>query len=174
LHCSLAWTMLHNAIIGATSVEHPYFQAFLEGLKLPCKGIYDLTEITQSFCGGTSEFVVNVLNTNITSFSQLRLKFSENISESNQQALTEAFARTGSHSSFNTLFQEFLEGVGAPSLPLLDSVKGRFHALISDSLDNLNQPFYRMKMFCWVTSGAPRILLDETEIRVSSHMLYLR
>ncbi|KAJ3825019.1 hypothetical protein F5880DRAFT_1451904, partial [Lentinula raphanica] len=36
MHRSLAWTMLHNAVIGPVTTDHPYFQAFYKGLILPC------------------------------------------------------------------------------------------------------------------------------------------
>ncbi|KAJ3966559.1 hypothetical protein EV361DRAFT_771866, partial [Lentinula raphanica] len=35
-HQSLAWTMLHNAIIGPESANHPYLVAFMQGFLLPC------------------------------------------------------------------------------------------------------------------------------------------
>ncbi|KAE9396932.1 hypothetical protein BT96DRAFT_823986 [Gymnopus androsaceus JB14] len=173
-HLSLAWTMLHNAIIGAVSIEHPYFKAFLEGLKLPCKNSFNLSEIAHSYLGEVSGFVVDLMSATIKSFQDLRLIVREDISEGEKRALNDAFSASGPQyqdASFSALFQEFLEGVGAPSAGMLDAVKDRYEPSVASTLENLNQPAYRMKMFCWAASGAPRVMPDEDPIKASACFL---
>ncbi|KAE9384204.1 hypothetical protein BT96DRAFT_1008309 [Gymnopus androsaceus JB14] len=139
--------------------------AFLEGLKLPCKDSFDLTQIAHSYFGGASAFVVDLMCTTINSLADLRFTIRENLSERDKRALCDAFAVAGHYhgSSFSTLFQEFLEGVGAPSAGVHPE---QYDPLVASTLKNIDQPTYRMKMFCWAALGAPRAILDEDPIKV--------
>ncbi|KAE9393991.1 hypothetical protein BT96DRAFT_998909 [Gymnopus androsaceus JB14] len=119
-HVSLAWTMLHNAIVGSAPVKHPYFQAFLEGFKLPCKGLFNLLQIAHSYFGNVSDFVLELMETTIKSFADLRLIIREDIGEQEKRALNNAFT-----------------GVGAPSAGILDMVQYRYSAM--DTPDHSRQ-----------------------------------
>ncbi|KAJ3816430.1 hypothetical protein F5880DRAFT_1446411, partial [Lentinula raphanica] len=92
LHRSLAWTMLHNAVIGPISSDHPYFQAFYKGLMLPCKPVsLNLPEMASNFCGGISEFVLSLLESRITGdYESLRLDYTDRTSARTRTALQEA------------------------------------------------------------------------------------
>ncbi|KAJ3738046.1 hypothetical protein EV360DRAFT_77187, partial [Lentinula raphanica] len=81
VHQSLAWTMLHNAIIGQEPADHPYFTAFMDGFFLPCGVLgLNLCEISQRFAGGSSEFVASLLDTRITGdYTKLRLDHNSKI-----------------------------------------------------------------------------------------------
>lgn len=109
------------------------------------------------------------MRTTIKSFDDLRLVIREDISETEKTALNSAFLASGSHyqnSSFAALFREFLEGMGAPSPSMLEAVKDRYEPSVMSTLENLDQSTYRMKMFCWAATGAPRVMLDEDNIKV--------
>ncbi|KAE9396100.1 hypothetical protein BT96DRAFT_997023 [Gymnopus androsaceus JB14] len=151
LHLSLAWTIIFGR-----------FQA-------PLKGLFDLPQIVNSYFGGISDFVVELMETTIKSFADLRLIIREDIGEWEKRALNNAFVASGAHyrdGTFSTLFQEFLEGVGAPSAGMLDAVKDRYEPLVASTLANLHQKAYHMRMFAWATSGAPRVLPDDEPIKV--------
>ncbi|KAJ3976233.1 hypothetical protein EV361DRAFT_764885, partial [Lentinula raphanica] len=94
LHHSLAWKMLYAAVVGPTTTDHPYFKSFIKGLLLPCKVInLDLSELTQNFNGGSTEFVVSLLETHITGdYGKLRLEYVDRTEWSTKQTLEEAYA----------------------------------------------------------------------------------
>ncbi|KAJ3816987.1 hypothetical protein F5880DRAFT_1632824 [Lentinula raphanica] len=148
LHQSLACTMLHNAIVGPETVEHPYFKAFLKGLLLPC-GILgvDLSEIARRFSGGD--------------YSMLRIDYIDHINGSIQRELEDALSSVFpalSDKGFPAIFREFLEGSGLPPPLTIQGLRGRFADIVS--LDDVSNKGFRMKMFCWATTGVPHILLD--------------
>ncbi|KAJ3964300.1 hypothetical protein EV361DRAFT_812289, partial [Lentinula raphanica] len=168
-HHSLAWTMLHNAIIGPETTRHPYFAAFINGFSLPC-GLFgpNLSEISQRFCGGTSKFVTTLLNTRITGdYAKLRISYNSKISDSMQAALREALELTLpalADKGFPAIFQAFLEGSGLPPPLTLQELQDRFMDAVL--LDDMSRKGYRMRMFCWASTGVPHILLDGPTIEV--------
>ncbi|KAJ3713700.1 hypothetical protein C8R42DRAFT_592859, partial [Lentinula raphanica] len=177
LHQSLACTMLHNAIVGPETVEHPYFKAFLKGLLLPC-GILgvDLSEIARRFSGGTSEFVTSLLETRITGdYSMLRIDYIDHINGSIQRELEDALSSvfpTLSDKGFPAIFREFLEGSGLPPPLTIQGLRGRFADIVS--LDDVSKKGFRMRMFCWATTGVPHILLNGSYTEVSDFCSYSR
>ncbi|KAJ3823224.1 hypothetical protein F5880DRAFT_1482647, partial [Lentinula raphanica] len=170
LHHSLAWKMLHNAIIGPETADHPYFVAFIKGLLLPCGPLaLNLSDIAKRYCGGTSEFVISLLDTRITGdYTMLRLDYSNKISEAMQTAIQDAMGLAFpalSNKGFPGLFREFLEGSGIPP-PLTDQeLRDRFADFIP--LDDVSKKEFRMRMFCWASTGVPQILLDGPTIEAS-------
>ncbi|KAJ3766045.1 hypothetical protein FB446DRAFT_654370 [Lentinula raphanica] len=163
-HRSIAWTMLHNAIVGPAKIDHPYFKAFLNGFLLPCKPIgLDLTKIAGRFFGGAGEFVLLLLETRITGdYNALRLDFTDRTSAVTCAALRDAFdvLPDWSGSDFQDLFREFLEGTGLPCPSLMAELRGRFDDVVYVTLDGASDKGYRMRMFCWATTGTPHILTD--------------
>ncbi|KAJ3755012.1 hypothetical protein EV360DRAFT_50558, partial [Lentinula raphanica] len=169
-HHSLAWTMLHNAIIGPETIHHPYFAAFMNGFYLPC-GVLgpNLSEISQRFCGGPSEFVTTLLQTRITGdYTMLRIDYKSKISDSMQVALQEALQTTFpslADKGFPAIFRAFLEGPGLPPSLSLQELQDKFAETVP--VDGVNRKGYRMRMFCWASTGVPHILLDGSAIEVS-------
>ncbi|KAJ3766979.1 hypothetical protein FB446DRAFT_652916 [Lentinula raphanica] len=168
MHRSLAWTMLHNAVIGPVTTDHPYFQAFYKGLILPCKPIdLNLSNIASNFCGGISEFVLSLQETRITGdYDALRLGHTDKTSVSTRTALQDAFedaVPAWAGMTFPEVFQQFLEGRGLPCPSLMEELRGRF----SVPLDKASEKGFRMKMFCWAATGSPQIILDGAPIEVS-------
>ncbi|KAJ3823145.1 hypothetical protein F5880DRAFT_1482781, partial [Lentinula raphanica] len=170
-HRSLAWTMLHNAIIGPVTTDHPYFTAFVKGLLLPCKPIGHLmasSQIAACFDKGTSEFVLSLLETHITgNYYALRLEYSDRTSPATRSALRDAYEilPEWDGSEFQDIFREFLQGSGLPCPSLMAELQGRFDDVVS--LDAVSEKSYRMKMFCWATTGSPHILIDDMPIEVA-------
>ncbi|KAJ3753895.1 hypothetical protein EV360DRAFT_52656 [Lentinula raphanica] len=169
-HRSLAWKMLHNAVIGPVSTDHPYFQAFYKGLILPCKPIsLDLPQLASNFCGGIGEFVYTLLDTRITGdYDDLRLVYSDRSSVNTRSALQDAFEEADPNWAgigFRGVFKEFLEGKGCPCHSLMEESRGCFDELAN--LDRASENGFRMKMFCWATTGTPQIILDGAPIEVT-------
>ncbi|KAJ3767158.1 hypothetical protein FB446DRAFT_652580 [Lentinula raphanica] len=169
-HRSLAWKMLHNAVIGPVSTDHPYFQAFYKGLILPCKPIsLDLPQLASNFCGGIGEFVFTLLESRITGdYDDLRLMYTDRSSASTRSALQDAFEEADPNWAgigFRGVFREFLEGEGLPCRSLMEESRGRFDELVD--LDRASENGFRMKMFCWATTGTPHIILDGAPIEVT-------
>ena len=67
--------------------------------------------------------------------------------------------------TFPEIFQEFLEGRGLPCPSLMEELRGRFNDSVP--LDKASEKGFRMKMFCWATTGSPQIILDGAPIEVS-------
>ncbi|KAJ3816830.1 hypothetical protein F5880DRAFT_1512303 [Lentinula raphanica] len=162
-HQSLAWTMLHNAIIGPESVNHPYFVAFMQGFLLPCGRLgVNLSEIARRFEGGMSEFVTTLLETRIDGdYKLLRIDYTKQLSDPVHRAVEDAVSLVFpalSATGFSGLFQQFLEGSGLPPPLTVHKLQGRFAEVVS--LANVSKKSYRMKMFCWACTGVPCVLLD--------------
>ncbi|KAJ3926510.1 MAG: hypothetical protein NXY57DRAFT_878114, partial [Lentinula lateritia] len=51
MHNAIAHHMLHNATIGPAGIDHPYFQAFIKGFRLPCKNHYTLPQASSTITG---------------------------------------------------------------------------------------------------------------------------
>ncbi|KAJ3765659.1 hypothetical protein FB446DRAFT_654937, partial [Lentinula raphanica] len=172
IHHSLAWKMLHNAIIGPETVDHPYFVAFMKGFRLPCGPLdLNLFEFAKRFSDGTCEFVTSLLETRITGkYESLRIDYVRKLNNTTEQAIQDALASifpAMSDKGFPALFWEFLEGSGLPPPLTVQGLQGRFSEVVS--LQDVSKKGYRMKMFCWATTGVPRVLLDGyTEVRDSN------
>ncbi|KAJ3826094.1 hypothetical protein F5880DRAFT_1476940 [Lentinula raphanica] len=172
-HRSLAWTMLHNAIVGPVATDHPYFKAFVKGLSLPSISPMSLIQIA-SFCnGGNSEFILSLLDSRITGdYDDLRLGYTDKTGVATHSALQAAFATIPEWSgrSFPDVFQEFLEGSGIPCPALMAEMQGSFNDVVT--LEGASEKAYRMRMFCWATTGVPHILIDGLPIEVTRHLKY--
>ncbi|KAJ3964002.1 hypothetical protein EV361DRAFT_956396 [Lentinula raphanica] len=170
LHRSLAWTMLHNAVVGPVAIDHPYFQAFYRGLMLPCKSIsLNLPDVASNFCGGINEFVLSLQETRITGdYEALRLEHTDRTSATTRIALSNAIEQAvpdWAGSGFSVIFREFLEGRGLPCPSLMEELRGRFNESIP--LEKASEKGFRMKMFCWAATGSPQIFLEGSPIEVS-------
>ncbi|KAJ3751752.1 hypothetical protein EV360DRAFT_75949 [Lentinula raphanica] len=167
-HRSLAWTMLHNAIVGPVKTDHPYFEAFLKGLLLPCQPLgLNLAELASSCLGGIEEFVLSLLQTRITGdYHALRLEYTDKTCTVTHAALRDAYEAVPGWAgfSFEDIFQEFLEGSGLPCPTLMADVQGSFDEVVT--LEGTSEKSYRMRMFCWATTGSPNILTDGLPIEV--------
>ncbi|KAJ3964564.1 hypothetical protein EV361DRAFT_873909, partial [Lentinula raphanica] len=131
LHRSLAWTMLHNAIIGPETADHPYFRAFLKGLLLPCGTLaLNLSDIAKRFDGGTTEFITSLLDTRINgNYTMLRVDYGNNINDTMRRTLQEALDSIFpdlADKGFPAIFREFLEGSGLPAPLTVQDLQGRF------------------------------------------------
>ncbi|KAJ3764672.1 hypothetical protein FB446DRAFT_656239, partial [Lentinula raphanica] len=166
-HRSLAWNMLHNAIVGPVTTDHPYFKALLKGLFLPCKPIgLDLPEVP-ACVEGIDEFVLSLLQTRVTGdYKALRLEHTDRTSVVTHAALRDAYEIVPGWSSvsFEDIFQEFLEGSGIPCPALMEEVQGSFDDVVT--LEGASEKNYRMRMFCWASTGSPFILTDGPAIEV--------
>ncbi|KAJ3816543.1 hypothetical protein F5880DRAFT_1512567, partial [Lentinula raphanica] len=167
-HRSLAWTMLHNAIIGPVATDHPYFQAFLQGLLLPCKSIdLDLSQIAASCFEGTSEFVMSLLKTRINGdYDALPLEYTDRTCPATRTALRDACEAIPDWAGFGLpeIFREFLEGSGLPCPALMAELQGRFNNVVT--LEGASEKAYRMRMVCWAATGAPHIPSDGASIEI--------
>ncbi|KAJ3766980.1 hypothetical protein FB446DRAFT_822913 [Lentinula raphanica] len=140
-HRSLAWTMLHNAIVGPVSTDHPYFKAFVKGFLLPCKPIgLDLSKVA-AFCnGGASHFVLSLLDSRITgNYEALRLEYTDRTCVATRTALRDAYET-------------------------VPEIEGSFDDAVT--LEGASETGYRMRMFCWASTGVPHILNDGMSIEV--------
>ncbi|KAJ3834204.1 hypothetical protein F5878DRAFT_697103 [Lentinula raphanica] len=168
LHRSLAWTMLHNAIVGPVATDHPYFRAFAKGLSLPCKPIqFDLSKIAAFCYGGISEFVLSLLESRITGkYEALRLEYTDKTCAATRTALQDAYETVPGWSGFlfSDVFRAFLEDSGIPCPTLMAEMQGSFNDIVT--LEGASEKGYRMRMFCWATTGVPHILIDGLPIEV--------
>ncbi|KAJ3765301.1 hypothetical protein FB446DRAFT_601652, partial [Lentinula raphanica] len=167
LHCSLAWTMLHNAIVGRVATDHPYFRAFAKGLSLPFILPMSLIQIAAFCYGGISEFVLSLLESCITGkYEALRLEYTDKTCAATHTALQDAYETVPGWSGFLFLdvFRAFLEDSGIPCPTLMAEMQGTFNDIVT--LEGASEKGYRMRMFCWATTGVPHILIDGLPIEV--------
>ncbi|KAJ3766563.1 hypothetical protein FB446DRAFT_653613, partial [Lentinula raphanica] len=168
-HRSLAWTMLHNAIIGPATTDHPYFKAFVEGFLLPCKPMdINLSQIAASCFGGTSEFVLSLLDTRINGdYDALPLQYIDKTCAATRSALRDACEAIPDWAEFefSKIFREFLEGSAVPCPSLMAELQGRFDNVVT--LEGASEKGFRMRMFFWAATGAPHIPSDGGSIEVT-------
>ncbi|KAJ3832417.1 hypothetical protein F5878DRAFT_548211, partial [Lentinula raphanica] len=161
-HRSLAWAMLHNAVVGPVKTDHPYFEAFVKGFLLPCKPIgLDLSQIAAHCHGGIREFVLSLQASHITGdYDALRMEHSDRICAATRTALRDACEIVPDWSGFEfpEIFREFLEGSGLPCPSLMAELQGRFDDVVT--LEGASEKGFRMRMFCWAATGSPHILID--------------
>ncbi|KAL0568763.1 hypothetical protein V5O48_013214 [Marasmius crinis-equi] len=165
-HNTLGWEMLHNTVIGSRTVEHPAFSHFLKGFRLPCARGYDLTQIARAFQGGPENFVSKVYANYIAQYSDLALSHISRLQPETESALTNALSANASleATNFEELFKDFLQERGYPSLDLMEEIKGRFNPVVN--LDGIFDETFRLRMFCWATTGAPLANTDGVSIKV--------
>ncbi|KAJ8091889.1 hypothetical protein PM082_024122 [Marasmius tenuissimus] len=165
-HRALGWEMLHNAIIGSKSTDHPAIALFLKGFRMPCDKGYNFTQIARAFQGGSVEFVSEVYNNYISHYSNLRLSYQSLIQPETFEKLIQALEESSSFvvTSFQELFRDFLEGTGCPSIELMNNLKGRLNPIVN--LEDIDEDTFRMRMFCWAATGAPFVLADGLPTRV--------
>ncbi|KAJ3970824.1 hypothetical protein EV361DRAFT_801265 [Lentinula raphanica] len=162
-HRSLSWKMLHNAIIGPVATDHPYFQAFIKGLLLPCKSI----ELNFLLLLISVESAMSLLETRISGdYVALRLEYTDRICAATRTALRDACEGIPGWAGFNfeVIFREFLEGSGLPCPSLMAELQGRFDDAVT--LEGASEKGYRMRMFCWATTGSPQIFTDGAPIEI--------
>ncbi|KAF9065744.1 hypothetical protein BDP27DRAFT_1228503, partial [Rhodocollybia butyracea] len=152
---TLAFEMLHNAVVGPVGVTNAYFELFLEGFRMPCSGSLDFYNIVRSFHGGVEEFVQTAEVSVIQSYDDLSLEFVDILDPVSKQDLRNAGPEFQGK-DFETIFREFLEGRGAPCPELLEFQKDRFSPAIK--LDCIDSSAFQMEMLCWSVSGAPRVM----------------
>lgn len=81
--------------------------------------------------------------------------------------LADVFAEAGPFFEgkiFEDIFNDFLEGTGAPCPQLLHAIRDRFNQQIN--LAEITSSTFRLKLLCWSTTGAPRIIQEGNPIRV--------
>ncbi|KAK1230781.1 hypothetical protein PQX77_006130 [Marasmius sp. AFHP31] len=165
-HRALGWEMLHNAILGVKGIDHPAVMFFLKGFKMPCDKGYNFTQIACSFQGSSEAFVSSVYECYIHHYSSLKLDYQSLLKDETSIKLNHAIRDNHSFaaSSFQDLFQGFLEGSGYPSFDLMNGLRGRLNPIIN--LDNIHQDTFRMRMLCWAATGAPYVLTDGIRTKV--------
>ncbi|KAJ3929127.1 MAG: hypothetical protein NXY57DRAFT_900688 [Lentinula lateritia] len=169
MHNAIAHHMLHNATIGPAEIDHPYFQAFIKGFRLPCKNHYTLPQassiISRSFVGGSYEFVMHLSKTMIKDLNSLPICYFNQTTESTNMALQNAYRVVfGGEFAFDAWFEDFLLGVGTPCPTLLDSAKDRFNSVVK--LEDISESTFRLRSFAWAISGVPRRILDYLKLEV--------
>ncbi|KAL0579669.1 hypothetical protein V5O48_002299 [Marasmius crinis-equi] len=168
MHKVLGWEMLHAAVVGPQpGVKHPFWQAFLRGFNMPCKRGFSFTQrkLARAYVTGSTTFVGSVYAGHITNYDSLRLSFDPELEVTTENLLHERLAHWATlPDSFPDMFREFLEGTGAPCPELLNSIKDRFHPVVD--LSDINSSTFRMRMFCWATTGTPTVILDGSAITV--------
>jgi len=112
----------------------------------------------------------------ITEHDDLHVLYVNQLGATELQAFQNACADSGQSSGFvgklfSDIFREFLEEAGAPCPEMLNSLHGRFDLAIR--VKDINDPTFRMKMFCWATTGAPRVMREGEPIRVSSTLIFV-
>ncbi|KAL0571014.1 hypothetical protein V5O48_010947 [Marasmius crinis-equi] len=167
-HAALGWEMLHNAVIGPRSVDHPAFALFLKGFRLPCAHGYSLAQVARAFQGGPENFVSTVYASYIAHYSHLPLSYISRLRPETETALANVLSENTSleAANFEDLFKDFLQGIGYPSLDLMEGVKGRFNSMVN--LDGIFDETFRLRMFCWATTGAPSVNTDGVSIKISA------
>jgi hypothetical protein len=69
------------------------------------------------------------------------------------------------------ILTKFLKGSGIPCPQLFDQAKVHFSDLVN--LEQIDEPSYRSKMFCWAATGCPSLIADSGDITVGcSAMAY--
>ncbi|KAK7021970.1 hypothetical protein VNI00_017119 [Paramarasmius palmivorus] len=164
MHRQFSWQMLQHAIVGAEPVQHPYFQAFISGLRLLCSdGKINLGWLARAFYGGPAGFVCGVYTSN----------YGKTLRDETKHALSEALCANTFYQTKTTVrsvFEDFLGGTGVPCPGQLEAVKERFHRSINLDDARLTEGIggatFRSCMFCWAASSVPFILQEGPEIEV--------
>ncbi|KAL0563944.1 hypothetical protein V5O48_018112, partial [Marasmius crinis-equi] len=165
MHKVLGWEMLHSAVVGPQpGVQHPFWVHFLRGFNMPCKKGFSLPQIARAYIAGSTEFVGSIYDGHISNYNSLRLEFNNELTAVSQARLDIALSSQPGLPNFKALFRGFLEGTGAPCPDLLASIKDRFSPSID--LNDINSFTFRMRMFCWATTGTPNVILDGPKIEV--------
>ncbi|KAL0565592.1 hypothetical protein V5O48_016433, partial [Marasmius crinis-equi] len=165
-HNALGWEMLHNGVIGPRAVNHPVFEHFLKGFRLPCARGYSLTQIARAFRGGVERFVSTVYANYIASYSDLPLRHVSRLKPETEEEVIEALSTNPSleAANFEDMFKEFLEDIGYPSLDLMEAIKDRFNPVVN--LQGIFDSSFRLRMFAWAATGAPFASTDGVDIKV--------
>ncbi|KAK7025316.1 hypothetical protein VNI00_016098 [Paramarasmius palmivorus] len=176
MHRHFSEQILRNAIIGPETATHPYFKAFIEGLRLPVlNGAMNLSRIpvsaqlARAFTGGVANFVCRVYSNSISGYSSLRIRYRKVVSDTNRRAFSDALSAHPFYQTKGTvheLVQDFLEGQGIPCPTQFEAVKTRFSPSIN--LGDIDTPTFRCRMLCWAATGVPFVLSEgpETEVRL--------
>ncbi|KAL0061193.1 hypothetical protein AAF712_012013 [Marasmius tenuissimus] len=163
MHISLGWEMLYAATIGRRGPGHPVFQSFLKGFVMPCEQGYKFTQLTRTYLGGSDAFVSSVYLNFIESYQDLRIEYVSKLSLESEQCVTLALEAIDVD-SFKQLYQQFLEGKGMPNVELMEAERGRFQPVVC--LTDINLETFRMRMFCWATTGAPFAHIDGSATKI--------
>ncbi|KAK7035325.1 hypothetical protein VNI00_011856 [Paramarasmius palmivorus] len=173
MHKQFGWQMLRHVVVGPEPIQHPYFQAFLEGFMLPClEGKMTLGRVAQAYKGGPAALVSSVYTCNISGYSSLRITFTKTMKEETRAKLSQAMLANPLYQSMRTvedILRDFLEGRGIPCPQLLSAVSSRFNKGVNleDAIsDGPSGDTFRCRMFCWAATGVPFVLLDEPKIEV--------
>ncbi|KAJ3862977.1 hypothetical protein EV359DRAFT_44045 [Lentinula novae-zelandiae] len=165
MHNAIAYHMLHNTTIGPAKIDHPYFQAFIKGFRLPCKNHYTLPQASSSY-----EFVMHLSKTMIKDLNSLPIRYFNETTELTNMALQNAYRVVfGGEFAFDAWFEDFLLGVGTPCPTLLNSAKDRFNSVVK--LEDVSESTFRLRSFAWAISGVPRCILDYLKLEVCGSYL---
>ena len=98
----------------------------------------------------------------------LRIDYSNHINNLVERELKDTLSLVFlalSDKGFPAIFREFLEGSGLPPPLTIQELQGRFADVVP--LDDVSKKEFRMRMFCWATTGVPHILVDGSYTEVS-------
>ncbi|KAJ3888324.1 hypothetical protein GG344DRAFT_19325, partial [Lentinula edodes] len=164
MHNTIAHCMLHNATIGPAEIDHPYFQAFIKGFRLPCKNHYTLPQAS-SIIAGECVLIYGVIDFTQLRGSSLPIRYFNQTTESTNMALQNAYRVVfGGEFVFDAWFEDFLLGVGTPCPTLLNCAKDRFNSMVK--LEDISESTFRLRSFAWAISGVPRRILDYLKLEV--------
>ncbi|THU97734.1 hypothetical protein K435DRAFT_857294 [Dendrothele bispora CBS 962.96] len=156
-HNSTASLMLYRAAIGPEPPLHPELQAFIKGLRLPCKDkpSFDFTKVIKSYGSGTDSFLSVISISHVTSYRSIEglLTFIQQ-----PEQVEELSNALGSLFDLESLFVQFLLGTGAPVPSLWNEAQGAFHPKLN--VEGIDKVWFRPQMLLWSITGSPRIRGD--------------
>ncbi|THV06604.1 hypothetical protein K435DRAFT_937618 [Dendrothele bispora CBS 962.96] len=164
-HNSTASLMLYRAAIGPEPPLHPELQAFIKGLRLPCKDkpSFDFTKVVKSYGSGTESFLSVISTSHVTSYRSIEglLTFVQQ-----PEQVEELSAALGSLFDLESLFAEFLLGTGAPVPSLWNDAQGAFHPKLN--VESVDKIWFRPQMLLWSITGSPRIRgdLSDSQLKI--------
>jgi hypothetical protein len=186
-HKALASEMLYRAIIGPESYNHPEWQAFISGFKLPCRNGFNFLDVSdlcrleitkyrltaseqvpRAFTGGSEAFFSLVWTSYISDFASLEphLDIRPPAAHFTSQLIQLAGDQTA---SFSGLLCNFLRGSGVPCPGLFAAVQNGFDSVID--LSQIDSTGFRARMFVWAAAGSPSLDLSDHSLMVCSSSL---
>ncbi|KAJ6451543.1 hypothetical protein C8R45DRAFT_1124584, partial [Mycena sanguinolenta] len=156
---ALAHDILYTALIGQQPPTHNELKAFLTGLRMPCLNGFNFMEVIRSFPGSSLTFLSQIWTSIVHNFDCLHPHLSITPLPRN---VREQFLETDSPviaMDLGSLFENFLQGSGAPCPGLLEEAMPTFSKLIP--FDQIDSPAVRPMALCWASAGSPHLEFED-------------
>ncbi|KAJ7584524.1 hypothetical protein C8J56DRAFT_789594, partial [Mycena floridula] len=167
-HTRLGTEVLYRSIVGMHPSTHPELQAFMDGFKLTTSNGFEFpATISNTYPGSFEAFLSLVSLTKITGYDSIADFTSFHVpgGASFEIALGTTLLSPVPF-RFKTFFINFLKGRGSPVPSAWNNAIPHFTPGLP--LDQVDEPFFRARMFTWAVTGSPEL---KTEIQQGRHAI---